>query len=404
MQAEGEDEGAGGEEEEGDDGRTSGGRNEREEGSNANEGEGLYRYVPAAVVCNIMITLPACAWLPSSLLSSLSRSSSRFPPARIPSGHPLSAAMLPGNMIIVIICTLLRSYPPDSSPLRNSPVILPAWLPPFSRSLFLRIPSFLSFSLFLLRSIPAVVPSCVMLHSSLSCTPLLVTRLSLSLSYRRLSRVILRLHSPAPPSSVCRSLSAAASRRIERKRTRTGPKQPPVNRDHFPLSSLSSSTFRLSSSVVHPRRPFYRPYSSVALPFSCGRSENFTMRNTIPAKYHPSHFSARSFLVCLFIFLYLSPYLPARGPTFFPSSTCSRFLFRSLLLPRSSFPRAVHSNSSLRKRFIDRHSRLFSFGLFLASSNFSRVSNIRVIFQRAKIPRENYRAVRCIKCRCLRSI
>lgn len=168
MQAEGDGEGAGGEEEEeGDDGRTSGGRNEREEGSNANEGEGLYRYVPAAVVCNIMITLPACAWLPSSLLSSLSRSSSRFPPARIPSGHPLSAAMLPGNMIIVIICTLLRSYPPDSSPLRNSPVILPAWLPPFSRSLFLRIPSFLSFSLFLLRSIPAVVPSCVMLHSSL---------------------------------------------------------------------------------------------------------------------------------------------------------------------------------------------------------------------------------------------
>lgn len=54
--------------------RTSGGRNEREEGSNANEGEGLYRYVPAAVVCNIMITLPACAWLPSSLLSSLSLS------------------------------------------------------------------------------------------------------------------------------------------------------------------------------------------------------------------------------------------------------------------------------------------------------------------------------------------
>lgn len=49
------------------DGRTSGGRDEREEGSNANEGEGLYRYVPAAVVCNIMITLPACAWLPSSL-------------------------------------------------------------------------------------------------------------------------------------------------------------------------------------------------------------------------------------------------------------------------------------------------------------------------------------------------
>lgn len=127
----------------GNDGRTSGGRDEREEGSNANEGEGLYRYVPAAVVCNIMITLPACAWLLSALLLSHSISLSlslslflSFPSyAYTPGGHPLSAAMLPGNMIIVIICTLLRSYPPDSSPLRNSPVILPAWLPPFSLSL-----------------------------------------------------------------------------------------------------------------------------------------------------------------------------------------------------------------------------------------------------------------------------
>lgn len=349
-----------------------------------------------------MITLPACARLPSSLLSSLSRSSSRFPPARIPSGHPLSAAMLPGNMIIVIICTLLRSYPPDSSPLRNSPVILPAWLPPFSHSLFLRTSSFLSFSLFLLRNIPAVVPSCVMLHSSRSCTPLLVTRLSLSLSQRRLSRVIPRLHSPAPPSSVCRSLAAAAARRIQRKRTRTGPKQPPVNRE--PLSSLIPFVFRLSSFV------FRRASASFSLSslFLC-RPPLFlrSLGKLYNAKYHPC--------VALFgsLLLYLSFYHPLSlslssslraGPLFFPSPTCSRFLFRSLLLPRSSFPRAVHSNSSLRKRFIDRHSRLFSFGLFLASSNFSRVSNIRVIFQRAKIPRENCRAVRCIKCRCSRSI
>lgn len=72
----------------------------REEGSS--EGEGLYRYVPAAVVCNIMITLPACAWLPPffSLFLSLSLSlslspsrslsvflslaPSRFPPTRTP--------------------------------------------------------------------------------------------------------------------------------------------------------------------------------------------------------------------------------------------------------------------------------------------------------------------------------
>lgn len=110
-----------------------GGRDEREEGWSASEGEGLYRYVPAAVVCNIMITLslPAPGFLPSSPSLSVHLAFSPFLSlpsyayTRLPGGHPLSAAMLPGNMIIVIICTLLRSYPPDSSPLRNSPVILP---------------------------------------------------------------------------------------------------------------------------------------------------------------------------------------------------------------------------------------------------------------------------------------
>lgn len=78
------------------------------------EGEGLYRYIPAAVVCNIMITLPGC--LAVSPLP-------RFPPTRSRlRGHPLSAAMLPGNMIIVIICTLLRPHPPDSSPPRGNPL------------------------------------------------------------------------------------------------------------------------------------------------------------------------------------------------------------------------------------------------------------------------------------------
>lgn len=109
------------------------GRDEREEGWSASEGEGLYRYVPAAVVCNIMITLslPAPGFLPSSpslsvyFAFSLFLSLPSYAYTRLPGGHPLSAAMLPGNMIIVIICTLLRSYPPDSSPLRNSPVILP---------------------------------------------------------------------------------------------------------------------------------------------------------------------------------------------------------------------------------------------------------------------------------------
>lgn len=182
----------------------------------------------------------------------------------------------------------------------------------FSRSLFLRIPSFLSFSLFLLRSIPAVVPSCVMLHSSLSCTPLLVTRLSLSLSYRRLSRVILRLHSPAPPSSVCRSLSAAATRRIERKRTRTGPKQPPVNRDHFPLSSLSSSAFRLPSCIRVVLSVVLIPLSPSPFPAVARKTlqcEIPSLRNTVPRTFRlaPSLSAFLSSSISLLIFLRAGP-------------------------------------------------------------------------------------------------
>lgn len=351
-----------------------------------------------------MITLPACAWLPSSLLSSfslsLSCSPSRFPPARIPGGHPLSAAMLPGNMIIVIICTLLRSYPPDSSPLRNGPVILPAWLPPFSLSPFLHSSPFLSFSLFLLRSIPAVVPSCVMLHSSLLCT--LPSRHAdlfpppTADSPRHPATPFSRTPLPLLPRSPCVDLSplppADELRGNEREQGRS-------NRP------LTETTFLSRPPFVFRRASASSSLSSLFLsssPFSCGCPENFTMRNAIPCvALFGSLFLYLPFRppsVSLFIFLVVT-----RGPTFFPSPTCARFLFRSLLLPRSSFPRAVHSNSSLRKRFIDRHSRLFSFGLFLASSNFSRVSNIGVIFQRAKIPRENCRAVR-IKYRCSRSI
>lgn len=236
-------------------------------------------------------------------------------------------------MIIVIICTLLRSYPPDSSPLRNSPVILPAWLPPFSLSLFLHSPPFLSSSLFLSRSIPAVVPSCVMLRRSHSCTPLLVTRISFPLPRRRLSRVILRLHSPAPPSSVCRSLSAAAGRRIERKRTRTGPKQPPVNRDHFPLSPLSSF-------VVHPRHPLSlslflssSPFPAVARKtLQCempSLRRTFRLTLSLSTLLHPS--------VSLFIFLVV-----ARGSTF----------FRLPLVLASSFAHCSSPAAAFRARFI----------------------------------------------------
>lgn len=153
---------------------------------------------------------------------------------------------------------------------------------------------FLSSFLFLSRSIPAVVPSCVMLRSSLLYSPSRHADLFPS-------PIVDSILPHPPPFSVCRSLSAAAGRRIERKRTRTGPKQPPVNRDRFPLSPLSSF-------VVHPRRPSCHP-----LPLSCGRPENFTMRNAIPA----SHFSARSFSISLFVSLFIFPVV-ARGPTFFP--------------------------------------------------------------------------------------
>lgn len=143
-------------------------------------------------------------------------------------------------MIIVIICTLLRSYPPDSSPLRNSPVILPAWLPPFS----------LSLSLFLFIPLAQHPRSRAILRNASQLSPVLPfsSRGSLSLSHRRLD-------SPAPPFSVCRSLSAAAGRRIERKRTRTGPKQPPVNRDRFPLSPPFVFR-RASASSFLPSSPF----------------------------------------------------------------------------------------------------------------------------------------------------
>lgn len=175
-----------------------------------------------------------------------------------------------------------------------------------------------------------------MLRSSL---PLAFSRIPLyfssrgSLPHGRLSRVILRLHSPAPPySSVCRSLSAVAGRRIERKRTRTGPKQPPVNRDHFPLSPLSSF-------VAHPRHPLCRPYSCrpPLFPRLPGKLYN--------AKCHPS--------VALFgsLFLYLPFLLPsislfiflviARGPTF----------FHLPLVPASSFAHCS-SLAAFRARFI----------------------------------------------------
>lgn len=112
----------------------------------------------------------------------------------------------------------------------------------------------------------------------------------------------------------------------------------------------------------------------------------------------------------------LSLFLP-----FYLLRGCARLLF---FFPHLSFFRSIVLSLSLasliappapafRARFIPTRPcgnvsstetailGFFSFGLFLASSNFPRVSNIGVIFQRAKIPRENRRAVR-IKHRCSR--
>ena len=201
-------------------------------------------------------------------------------------------------MIIVIICTLLRSYPPDSSPLHNSPVILPAWLLSLSLSFSPLFPSFLSSSsLFLSRSIPAVMPSCVML-SLRSSSPVLPFSSCESLSFsRRLSHhpATPFSHTPVLPFSLCRFLSALSVpladelRGNEREQGR--PKQPPVNRNRFPLSPLSL----LSTYIHRPRRSFYNPSWSSPFLRLPGKLYN--------AKCYPC--------VVLFgsLFLYLSLYL-----------------------------------------------------------------------------------------------
>lgn len=153
----------------------------------------------------------------------------------------------------------------------------------------------LSLSLFLFIPLAQHPRSRAILRNASQLSPVLPfsSRGSLSLSHRRLD-------SPAPPFSVCRSLSAAAGRRIERKRTRTGPKQPPVNRDRFPLSPPFVFRRASASSFLPSSSPFLR---------SPGKLYN--------AKCYP----------CVALFGSLFLHLPlsslfifpvvARGPTFF---------------------------------------------------------------------------------------
>lgn len=177
------------------------------------------------------------------------------------------------------------------------------------------------------------------LRDALQLSPVLPfsSRGSLSLSHRRLSRVILRLYSPASPSP-CVDLSplplADELRGNEREQGRSNC---PSTETAFLSRPLRLSSSSLSS---YPFPAVARKTLQCEMPSPC---------RTFRLALSPSIF------LPFFVFLFISPVV-ARGPTFFHRS---RSLRRSLLLPRSSFPRAVHSNSSLRKRFIDRHSRLF---------------------------------------------
>jgi len=103
-----------------------------------------------------------------------------------------------------------------------------------------------------------------------------------------------------------RSLFAGcvAGRRIERKRTRTGPKQLPVNRDRFPLSlSTAPSIFRRASvSVLSIVLPVVRHCS---LPLLWSRK---TLQCEMPSPRRTFRLapSFHSSLISLFLSLYLS--------------------------------------------------------------------------------------------------
>lgn len=143
----------------------------------------------------------------------------------------------------------------------------------------------LSLSLFLFIPLAQHPRSRAILRNASQLSPVLPfsSRGSLSLSHRRLD-------SPAPPFSPCVDLSplplADELRGNEREQGRS-------NRPSTETVFLSRP-FRLSSCI--------RVVLPAILPLSCGRPENFTMRNAIPA----SHFSARSFSISLCFSLCLS--------------------------------------------------------------------------------------------------
>lgn len=220
---------------------------------------------------------------------------------------------------------------------------------------------------------------------------MLLSQLSLPFASRgslspAVSRVILRLHSPAFTPS-CRSAAAAAVAVVGELRG---------NEEQGRSNRLSTKTTRkernshyvsLSSFVVYCYFLYHR-FLSFLLSLSCAlfsRSENFTIQISFCSKLFGfsslslSFSLPRSIYLSVFVLLFLSSFfLQLRAKSFFLIHSHSLFSFSA---PSSSgFPRAVQldSNSSLRKRFIDRdhHSRRFSFGLFFAFSNFPRVSNI----------------------------
>lgn len=224
-----------------------------------------------------------------------------------------------------------------------------------SPALSLSLSLFLSISLF---RIPVVVPSCVMLRSSLLYTPFSshesLSRRSLAssrdsiLSHPR----VLRVYESLSPSSSSAPLPPADELRGNEREQREGRSNRPSTETAF--LSRAHSPF-----VAHPCPPLCRPSCRPPLR-SPGKLYN--------AKCRPPH---RTFRPALCLSLSLSPILSSSrlcAVTLFLSPPLFFSFHRSLApscLPhcssRSGFPRAVHSNSSLRKRFIDRdrHSRLF---------------------------------------------
>lgn len=285
--------------------------------------------------------------------------------------------MLPGNMIIVIICTLLRPHPPDSSPPPGNPLILPFSSLPLSVFLSpirvsIREPAILALPFLLLsRSLFVSVPVPVPLPSSLVAPSSLIlpdqTRFSLLLPR-------LRLFYEADSSSTLGEL-----RGNEREQVRS-------NHSSTVVASLFIALLPYRVLLVSSVSLF-SSFASFPSLFR-GRLQNFTMRNAIsaPRTFQPPSSHGFSFPVTAgFLFsstdrftFYFSTLLdlcpsPLSGRLF------SSFFFNAL---SSSATRPYGNVSSTETIVLS--SFLFSFFFFVTllraffhhPRNFPRVTNI----------------------------